>query len=217
MHPESGGYCAECPRPRTVPGRAGSPPRDLSAAGLLAAVHASPHADTDSIIGAVRRDLPAVSHQAVYDVLRALTAAGLVRRIQPSGSVARYESRSRTTTTTSCAGPAVPLPTSTAPSARLLPDRVQRPGLLDRRGRGHLGHVSGLCHGTSTQLTRRTQEARPHDRERPTCLSTAAERKPCTPVLDPDPPPAQHQPGLVAQPAEPAGPPPALPASQSDG
>ena len=60
---------------------------------VLAAVHASPHADTDSIIGAVRRELPAVSHQAVYDVLLALTAAGLVRRIQPSGSVARYESR----------------------------------------------------------------------------------------------------------------------------
>ncbi len=60
---------------------------------VLSAVYAHPHADTDSIIGAVRRDLADVSHQAVYDVLRALTAAGLVRRIQPSGSVARYESR----------------------------------------------------------------------------------------------------------------------------
>ncbi len=60
---------------------------------VLAAVHEHPHADTDSIIGAVRRQLPGVSHQAVYDVLRALTAAGLVRRIQPSGSLARYESR----------------------------------------------------------------------------------------------------------------------------
>jgi Fur family transcriptional regulator, stress-responsive regulator len=60
---------------------------------VLAAVHAHPHADTDSIIGAVRQELPAVSHQAVYDVLRALTGAGLVRRIQPSRSVARYESR----------------------------------------------------------------------------------------------------------------------------
>ena len=60
---------------------------------VLAAVEAHPHADTDSIITAVRNDLPAVSHQAVYDVLRALTAAGLVRRMQPSGSVARYESR----------------------------------------------------------------------------------------------------------------------------
>ena len=51
------------------------------------------HADTDSVINAVRRDLPEVSHQAVYDSLRTLTAAGLARRIQPTGSVARYEAR----------------------------------------------------------------------------------------------------------------------------
>ena len=60
---------------------------------VLSAVHDHPHADTDSIIGFVRAALGEVSHQAVYDVLRALTTAGLVRRIQPSGSVARYESR----------------------------------------------------------------------------------------------------------------------------
>ncbi len=60
---------------------------------VLNAVHAHPHADTDSVIRAARRDLPDVSHQAVYDVLRALTDAGLVRRIQPAGSVARYEAR----------------------------------------------------------------------------------------------------------------------------
>ena len=60
---------------------------------VLEAVHHSPHADTDTIIGAVRADLGEVSHQAVYDVLRALTEVGLVRRIQPSGSVARYEAR----------------------------------------------------------------------------------------------------------------------------
>jgi Fur family transcriptional regulator, stress-responsive regulator len=60
---------------------------------VLAAVHEHPHADTESIIGAVRRELPEVSHQAVYDSLHTLSAAGLVRRIQPSGSVARYESR----------------------------------------------------------------------------------------------------------------------------
>ena len=57
------------------------------------AVHRHPHADTESIIGAVRADLGEVSHQAVYDVLRALTTAGLVRRIQPSGALARYEAR----------------------------------------------------------------------------------------------------------------------------
>jgi Fe2+ or Zn2+ uptake regulation protein len=60
---------------------------------VLEVVHALPHADTDTILAASRDRLGEVSHQAVYDVLRALTAAGLVRRIQPSGSVARYESR----------------------------------------------------------------------------------------------------------------------------
>jgi len=60
---------------------------------VLTAVYAHPHADTDTIIGAVREDIPEVSHQAVYDSLRVLTAAGLVRRIQPSGSLARYEAR----------------------------------------------------------------------------------------------------------------------------
>jgi Fur family ferric uptake transcriptional regulator len=60
---------------------------------VLTAVHENPHSDTDSILGRVRETLGAVSHQAVYDVLRALTAAGLLRRFQPMGSVARYETR----------------------------------------------------------------------------------------------------------------------------
>jgi Fe2+ or Zn2+ uptake regulation protein len=60
---------------------------------VLSAVHGRPHADTKSIIGAVREELGDVSHQAVYDVLHALTDAGLLRCIQPSGSVARYETQ----------------------------------------------------------------------------------------------------------------------------
>ncbi|UGT43943.1 transcriptional repressor [Nocardia yamanashiensis] len=60
---------------------------------VLSTVHANPHADTDSILTQVRGALGTVSHQAVYDVLRVLTAAGLLRRIQPMGSVARYETR----------------------------------------------------------------------------------------------------------------------------
>lgn len=60
---------------------------------VLAAVHEHPHADTDTVLREARAALPAVSHQAVYDVLRALTDAGLVRRIQPAGATARYESR----------------------------------------------------------------------------------------------------------------------------
>lgn len=60
---------------------------------VLEAVHRHPHADTDAVIGAVRQQAGEVSHQAVYDVLKALHEAGLVRRIQPMGSVARYEAR----------------------------------------------------------------------------------------------------------------------------
>ncbi|WP_036226884.1 Fur family transcriptional regulator [Marmoricola sp. URHB0036] len=60
---------------------------------VLEAVHTESHADTETITRAARRALPSVSHQAVYDVLRVLTEAGLVRRIQPAGSTARYEAR----------------------------------------------------------------------------------------------------------------------------
>lgn len=59
---------------------------------VLAAVEDHPHADTEAVIAAVRARED-VSHQAVYDVLRVLTDAGLLRRIQPAGSLARYEAR----------------------------------------------------------------------------------------------------------------------------
>ena len=60
---------------------------------VLATVYDHPHTDTDTVIRLVRADLGAVSHQAVYDVLRVLTEAGLLRRIQPAGATARYEAR----------------------------------------------------------------------------------------------------------------------------
>ncbi|GGO20497.1 Fur family transcriptional regulator [Micromonospora parathelypteridis] len=60
---------------------------------VLAALRDRPHIGTDAVIALVRADHPTVSHQAVYDVLRVLTDAGLVRRIQPAGATARYESR----------------------------------------------------------------------------------------------------------------------------
>lgn len=60
---------------------------------VLDAVRSHPHADTETVIHAVRDDLGEVSVQAVYDVLKALTAAGLLRRIEPAGSVPRYEMR----------------------------------------------------------------------------------------------------------------------------
>jgi Fur family transcriptional regulator, stress-responsive regulator len=60
---------------------------------VMTAVAENPHSETDVIIRAARRHVPDVSHQTVYDALNALTAAGLIRRIQPSGSLARYETR----------------------------------------------------------------------------------------------------------------------------
>ncbi|WP_435581730.1 Fur family transcriptional regulator [Amycolatopsis thermoflava] len=60
---------------------------------VLSALRDNPHVDTEKVIELVRADLPTVSHQAVYDVLRVLTDAGLIRRIQPAGANARYESR----------------------------------------------------------------------------------------------------------------------------
>lgn len=60
---------------------------------VINAVAEHPHADTDSILTAVREQDPTVSHQAVYDVLKVLVSAGLVRKIQPRNSVARYEAR----------------------------------------------------------------------------------------------------------------------------
>jgi Fe2+ or Zn2+ uptake regulation protein len=60
---------------------------------VFAALNGNAHVDTDTVIALVRTDHPAVSHQAVYDVLRAFTDVGLVRRIQPAGAIARYETR----------------------------------------------------------------------------------------------------------------------------
>jgi Fur family ferric uptake transcriptional regulator len=60
---------------------------------VLTALHDRPHTDTDGLIDAARKELGKVSHQAIYDVLGVLTTAGLIRRFQPMGSVARYETR----------------------------------------------------------------------------------------------------------------------------
>lgn len=60
---------------------------------VLAALRDHPHVDTHTVIAMVRDEIPTVSHQAIYDVLQVLTDSGLVRRIQPAGATARYETR----------------------------------------------------------------------------------------------------------------------------
>jgi len=61
--------------------------------GVMAALRSRPHSDTDTVIGLVREELGAVSAQAVYNVLGTLVEVGLVRRIEPAGSLALYEVR----------------------------------------------------------------------------------------------------------------------------
>ncbi len=77
-------------------------PDALRAAGLQVtaqrlAVHRAvtslPHAMADEICSAVREELGVISRQAVYDALNAMSEHGLLRRIQPAGSAARYEHR----------------------------------------------------------------------------------------------------------------------------
>jgi Fe2+ or Zn2+ uptake regulation protein len=60
---------------------------------VLRAVSDQPHSTADDIYKVVRADIGAISRQAVYDALSALTDKGLFRRIQPAGSSARYEDR----------------------------------------------------------------------------------------------------------------------------
>jgi Fur family transcriptional regulator, stress-responsive regulator len=60
---------------------------------VLRAVSARPHSTAAEVDATVRAEIGAVSLQAVYDALSALTEKGIIRRIQPAGSPARYEDR----------------------------------------------------------------------------------------------------------------------------
>ncbi len=60
---------------------------------VIKAVTARPHGTADEIADTVRTEIGAISRQAVYDALGALADKDLIRRIQPSGSPARFEDR----------------------------------------------------------------------------------------------------------------------------
>ncbi len=61
--------------------------------GVLRALSLAPHSTADEVYRVVRSELGTVSRQAVYDALAALTDRGVLRRIEPAGSPARYEDR----------------------------------------------------------------------------------------------------------------------------
>ena len=179
---------------------------------VLSAVHEHPHADTESIIGVVRADLGDVSHQAVYDVLRALTdrragaadpAVGLGGALRGPGGrqppprrlpVVRRHRRRRLRR-----------------RRRPVPDRVRRLRLHDRRGRGHLL-------GRLPRLRRRTVATdQPHEESPDRRTHVSESENPAIDAPTPEDGPAQDQPGLVAQPARPAGAAPALAPGQPAG
>ena len=60
---------------------------------VFRAVSAQPHITADAVADVVRGEIGAISLQSVYDALALLVAEGLIRRIQPAGSAARYEDR----------------------------------------------------------------------------------------------------------------------------
>jgi Fur family ferric uptake transcriptional regulator len=60
---------------------------------VLRAVTGEPHLTADAVAATVRAELGTISLQAVYDVLEVLENVGLIRRIQPAGSPARFEAR----------------------------------------------------------------------------------------------------------------------------
>lgn len=60
---------------------------------VMAAVAANPHGTAEEIDLVAREEIGAISRQAVYDTLTVLTEKGVLRRIEPAGSAARYEDR----------------------------------------------------------------------------------------------------------------------------
>ncbi len=60
---------------------------------IMRAISARPHATADELTDSVRAEIGSISRQAVYDTLGVLVDKNLVRRIQPTGSAARYEDR----------------------------------------------------------------------------------------------------------------------------
>ena len=85
---------------------------------LLETVRHGDHLGIEAITLGVRDRVGHISLQAVYEALHALTAAGLIRRIEPAAARPGLRDASGTTITTSCAGRAAWSPTSTARSAK---------------------------------------------------------------------------------------------------
>jgi Fur family ferric uptake transcriptional regulator len=88
------GAMTACQTPTTAEELRGAGLRVTAArVALLETVRDGDHLGVEAITSGVRDRIGHVSVQAVYDALHALTAAGLLRRIEPAGSTARFERR----------------------------------------------------------------------------------------------------------------------------
>ena len=124
---------------------------------VLRAVAGQPHITADAVAEVVRTEIGAISLQSVYDALSLLVAEGLIRRIQPSGSAARFEDRvgdNHHHLICRTCGRVVDV--DCAVGVRAVSHGDRRPGLRDRRGRGRLlGTLSGLSTVRRTSAPRR--------------------------------------------------------------
>ena len=199
---------------------------------VLRAVADLPHSTADDIYTAVHTELGAISRQTVYDALTALTDRGLLRRIQPAGSSARYETRvgdNHHHLVCRACGQMVDVDCAVGDTPCLT--AVGRLGLRDRRGRGRvlgpLPRLRSSCpggRGTRAVIHQQTDPPRQHRQRRTTDVSddgvTQQGSESENPALDAPNREARSspvEPGLVAEPARPVGAPPALRAGQPDG
>ena len=193
---------------------------------VLRAVAERPHSTADDIDKVVRADIGAISRQAVYDALGGPHRQG-PRPAHPAGRVTgplRGSGRRQP--------PPPDLPNMRPDGRRRLrrrlhavPDGRRRLRLRDRRSRGHLlGPVPRVRRGSTaessssvTQPPERQPRRATSQRTRPRRDRRQREREPSNPVPDAEAAPAADEPGLVAEPARPVGPPPAFAARQPDG
>ena len=189
---------------------------------VLRAVSDRPHSTADDIDKVVRAEIGAISRQAVYDALAALTDKGLLRRIQPAGSPARYEDRvgdnhhhliCRTCgrmVDVDCAVGDTPCLTAADDSGYEIDEAEviywgRCPECVAARGRRNRRKT--MSHQQETRETGATDVSD----------SGSESENPVNRRPDSQAAPAQDEPGLVAESAGPAGSPPALAPVQSDG
>ena len=181
---------------------------------VLRAVSDRPHSTADDIDKVVRAEIGAISRQAVYDALAALTDKGLLRRIQPAGSPARYEDRvgdnhhhliCRTCSRmvdVDCAVGDTPCLTAADDSGYEI-DEAE----VIYWGRCPECVAATQPTSTSNEPSEGTSETR---RRTDVSDSGSESENPAIAAPTPKPASAQDEPGLVAESAGPVGPPPAL-------